>query len=191
MCLFYVSVLCLGRGLATSWSLVQGVPPSVKWSWNWKQRPGHKGAVRPVKRKKITCKDKLETGFGVQAPSCLVHTQICLLYVLQNSMHKAVITIQTVYIKLLHHKYLNQFTWTCHHSLEGACGLGQASLVQDLFLDVDQYLEGQTDQIVLLEAHYLWKTYHCCIIAHMVFSFTLMFYYCLYPVWEKWRYSAL
>jgi hypothetical protein len=29
-------VLCLGRGLATSWSLVQGVLPSVKWSWNWK-----------------------------------------------------------------------------------------------------------------------------------------------------------
>jgi hypothetical protein len=28
-------VLCLGSGLATSWSLVQGVLPSVKWS-KWK-----------------------------------------------------------------------------------------------------------------------------------------------------------
>jgi hypothetical protein len=26
----YVFILCLGRGLATSWSLVQGVLPSVK-----------------------------------------------------------------------------------------------------------------------------------------------------------------
>jgi hypothetical protein len=42
----------LGRGLATSWSLVQGVLPSVKWSWNWKnQRPGPKEAVVPAKKK--------------------------------------------------------------------------------------------------------------------------------------------
>jgi hypothetical protein len=32
-------VLCLGRGLATSWSPVQGVLPSVKWWWNWEIRP--------------------------------------------------------------------------------------------------------------------------------------------------------
>jgi hypothetical protein len=38
MCLFCVSVsLCSGRDLATSRSLVQGVLPSVKWSWNWKK----------------------------------------------------------------------------------------------------------------------------------------------------------
>jgi hypothetical protein len=44
MCLFCVCVvLCLGRGLATSWSPVQGVLPSVKWSWNWKKRPGPTG----------------------------------------------------------------------------------------------------------------------------------------------------
>jgi hypothetical protein len=52
-CLFCVCVvLWLGRGLATSWSLVQGVVPSVKWSWNWKknQRPEPKGAVEPVKK---------------------------------------------------------------------------------------------------------------------------------------------
>jgi hypothetical protein len=34
MCLFCVCVvLCLGRGIETSWSLVQGVLPSLKWSW--------------------------------------------------------------------------------------------------------------------------------------------------------------
>jgi hypothetical protein len=39
MCLFCVCVvLCLGIGLSTSWSLVQGVLQSVKWSWNWKIR---------------------------------------------------------------------------------------------------------------------------------------------------------
>jgi hypothetical protein len=37
ICLFCACVvLCLGRGLATSWSLVQGILPSEKWSWNWK-----------------------------------------------------------------------------------------------------------------------------------------------------------
>jgi hypothetical protein len=45
-------VLCLGRGLATSWSLVQGVLPSVKWSWNWKIRgQSPTGAVESAKRK--------------------------------------------------------------------------------------------------------------------------------------------
>jgi hypothetical protein len=39
VCLFCVCVVpCRGRGLATSWSLVQGVLPSIKWSWNWKIR---------------------------------------------------------------------------------------------------------------------------------------------------------
>jgi hypothetical protein len=32
-------VLCLGRGLATGWSPVQGVLPSVKWSRNWEISP--------------------------------------------------------------------------------------------------------------------------------------------------------
>jgi hypothetical protein len=36
VCVYSVCVvLCLRRGLATSWSLVRGVLPSVKWSWNW------------------------------------------------------------------------------------------------------------------------------------------------------------
>jgi hypothetical protein len=38
MCVFLFCVcvfLCLGRGLATSWSLVHGVLPSLKPSWNW------------------------------------------------------------------------------------------------------------------------------------------------------------
>jgi hypothetical protein len=51
MCLFCVCVvLCLGRGLATSWSLAQGVLPSVKWSWNWKQWAGPEGGVEPVEK---------------------------------------------------------------------------------------------------------------------------------------------
>jgi hypothetical protein len=42
-------VLCLGRGPGTSWSLVQGVLPSVIRSWNWKKRSGTKGAVEVKK----------------------------------------------------------------------------------------------------------------------------------------------
>jgi hypothetical protein len=54
VCVYSVCVvLCLGRGLATSWSLAQGVLPSVKWSWNWKQRPGPKGALEPVKNTNV------------------------------------------------------------------------------------------------------------------------------------------
>jgi hypothetical protein len=55
MCLFCVCVaLCLGRELATGWSLVQGVLPSVKMIMKLKnQRPGPKGAVEPVKKKMI------------------------------------------------------------------------------------------------------------------------------------------
>jgi hypothetical protein len=44
MCLFCLcAVLCLGRGLATSWSLVQGVLPIVNRSGNWKEARAHKG----------------------------------------------------------------------------------------------------------------------------------------------------
>jgi hypothetical protein len=44
MCLFCVcAVLCLGRGLATSWSLVQGVLPIVNGSGDWKAARAHKG----------------------------------------------------------------------------------------------------------------------------------------------------
>jgi hypothetical protein len=40
MCLFcFCVVLCLGRGPVTSWSPVQGVLPSEKWSWNWEMSP--------------------------------------------------------------------------------------------------------------------------------------------------------
>jgi hypothetical protein len=51
MCLFCV-VLCLGRGLATSWSLVQGVLPSVKWSWKWKAEARAQGGCRASEKKK-------------------------------------------------------------------------------------------------------------------------------------------
>jgi hypothetical protein len=45
MFLFYFcAVLCLGRGLATSWSLVQGVLPIVNRSGNWKAALAHKGS---------------------------------------------------------------------------------------------------------------------------------------------------
>jgi hypothetical protein len=44
MCFFCVgAVLCLGRGLATSWSLVQEVLPIVNRSGNWKEARAHKG----------------------------------------------------------------------------------------------------------------------------------------------------
>jgi hypothetical protein len=44
MCLFCVcAVLCLGRGLATSWSLVQNVIPIVNRSRKWKAGRAHKG----------------------------------------------------------------------------------------------------------------------------------------------------
>jgi hypothetical protein len=40
VCVYCVCVvLCLGRGPSASWSLAQGVPPSVIWSWNWKISP--------------------------------------------------------------------------------------------------------------------------------------------------------
>jgi hypothetical protein len=37
------SVLCLGRGLATSWLLVQGILRNVNRSGNWKQARAYKG----------------------------------------------------------------------------------------------------------------------------------------------------
>jgi hypothetical protein len=39
VCVCVWVVLCLGRGLATSWSPVQGVPLSVKWWRNWEISP--------------------------------------------------------------------------------------------------------------------------------------------------------
>jgi hypothetical protein len=53
VCVYSVCVvLCLGRGLATSWSPVQGVLPSVKWSRNWEISPtlqsGSKGGGEEV-----------------------------------------------------------------------------------------------------------------------------------------------
>jgi hypothetical protein len=50
MCLFCVcAVLCLGRGLATDWSLVQGVLAIVNGSGNWKATRAHKGC-RAIKK---------------------------------------------------------------------------------------------------------------------------------------------
>jgi hypothetical protein len=47
MCLFCVCVfLCLSRGFATNWSLVQGVLPSVKRSWNWKWKARAQGGFK-------------------------------------------------------------------------------------------------------------------------------------------------
>jgi hypothetical protein len=39
-------VLCLGRDFAMSWSPVQGVLPSVNWSWNWKSESRAQGGCR-------------------------------------------------------------------------------------------------------------------------------------------------
>jgi hypothetical protein len=44
-------VLCLGRGLATSWSLAQGVLSSVKWSWNWKAEARAQGGCTASDKK--------------------------------------------------------------------------------------------------------------------------------------------
>jgi hypothetical protein len=85
-CLFCVCVvLCLGRALATSWSLVQGVLPSVKWSRNWKkQRPGPKGAVEPVKKYNNSNNNVnlhysfpflLQEAWGIR--KCCYHTLLC------------------------------------------------------------------------------------------------------------------
>jgi hypothetical protein len=50
MCLFCVcAVLCLGRGLATSWSLVHGVLPIANRSGDWKAARAHKGC-RAIKK---------------------------------------------------------------------------------------------------------------------------------------------
>jgi hypothetical protein len=52
VCIFCVYVvLCLGRGLATGWSLVQGVLPSVKWSWNWKAETRAQGSCVASRKK--------------------------------------------------------------------------------------------------------------------------------------------
>jgi hypothetical protein len=37
---FYVVLSCVGRGLATNWSLVQGVLPMLKWFREQKKRGG-------------------------------------------------------------------------------------------------------------------------------------------------------
>jgi hypothetical protein len=52
VCVYSVCVvLCLGRGLETSWSPVQGVLPSVKLSRNWEISPMFRSGARS--RKKI------------------------------------------------------------------------------------------------------------------------------------------
>jgi hypothetical protein len=46
ICIFFVcvsAVLRLGRGLATSWSLIKGILSSVSRSGNWKEARAHKG----------------------------------------------------------------------------------------------------------------------------------------------------
>jgi hypothetical protein len=48
-------VLCLGRGLATSWSPVQGVLPSVKWSRNWEISPMLQSGEQEEERKGLDC----------------------------------------------------------------------------------------------------------------------------------------
>jgi hypothetical protein len=56
--LFWVCVvLCLGRCLATGWSLVQGVLPSVKnWLQNWKRGQGPGFAGRAIEKKNMQTK---------------------------------------------------------------------------------------------------------------------------------------
>jgi hypothetical protein len=45
--------MCLGRGLVMSWSPIQGVLPSVNWSWNWEISPVlQSGSKRRDKKKR-------------------------------------------------------------------------------------------------------------------------------------------
>jgi hypothetical protein len=48
-------VLCLVRGLATNWSPVQGVLPSVKWSRNWETSPMIQSGNKRSKGKYLFC----------------------------------------------------------------------------------------------------------------------------------------
>jgi hypothetical protein len=60
MCLFCVcTVLCLGRVLATSWSLVQGVLFIVNISEHWQEARAHKGCRVILKK---TCFPRNEDG---------------------------------------------------------------------------------------------------------------------------------
>jgi hypothetical protein len=53
-CLFCICViLYLGRGLATSWSLIQGVLPSVNWSWNWKTEARAQGGCKAREKRTL------------------------------------------------------------------------------------------------------------------------------------------
>jgi hypothetical protein len=55
------SVLCLGRGLATNWSFVQGVLLIVNGSGNWKETRAHKGC-RDVQEEE----EKLQLNYGTR-----------------------------------------------------------------------------------------------------------------------------
>jgi hypothetical protein len=84
MCLFCVCVvLCLGRGLATSWSLVKGVQPSVKWSWNWKTEARAQGGCR-VTEKKIFEK---ECSYWRQVLKCI--DAAVKLLIIMTSLHRS------------------------------------------------------------------------------------------------------
>jgi hypothetical protein len=76
MCLFCVCVvLCLGRGLATSWSLVQGVLPSVKWSWNWKPEARAQGGCRASEKKNTHTLSLWRKTFLLSLSFCILWTE--------------------------------------------------------------------------------------------------------------------
>jgi hypothetical protein len=63
-------VLCLGRGLATSWSPVQGVLPSVKWSRNWEISP----VLQNCSSSKAWSKKRKKYSFSVISKWCCAVT---------------------------------------------------------------------------------------------------------------------
>jgi hypothetical protein len=74
MCLFCVCVvLCLDRGLATSWSLVQRVLPSVKWSWNWNRGQVPTEGCRAIEEEEEEDEDEEEEYLSVQSPFLFVN----------------------------------------------------------------------------------------------------------------------
>jgi hypothetical protein len=61
VCVYSVCVvLCVGRGLATSWS------PSVKWSWNWKTEARAQRGCRASGKKKVALGQVFFEYFGLQ-----------------------------------------------------------------------------------------------------------------------------
>jgi hypothetical protein len=78
MCLFCVYVfLCLGRGLATSRSLVKGVLHLLNVHETENNRPGPKGAVGPVEKKRTASLNSQNSTLSGKMINKFTDEQIC------------------------------------------------------------------------------------------------------------------